>query len=63
MTTKTAPLNAIPLRNLDAPAPSADDVEDQLELDSIHDFATKLTQPGAHEALDSYVRWQIALRN
>lgn len=63
MTTKTAPLNAIPLRNLDAPAPSADDVEDQLELDSIHDFATKLVQPGAHEALDSYVRWQIALRN
>ena len=63
MTTKTAPLNAIPLRNLDAPAPSADDAEDQLELDSIHDFATKLVQPGAHEALDSYVRWQVALRN
>jgi hypothetical protein len=63
MTISTAPLNAIPLRNLDKPTASADDAEDQLELDSIHDFATKLVQPGAHEALDTYVRWQVALRS
>lgn len=54
----------IPLKNLDLrPAPPDDEGGEQLELDSIHDFATKLLQPGAHEALDQYVRWQVALRS
>ena len=52
----------IPLTDLDATAASAEDGAEQLELASIHDFATKLTQPGAKEALEHYVRWQVALR-
>jgi organic radical activating enzyme len=52
----------IPLQNLDA-APASSDSAEQLELDSIHDFATKLTQPGAKQALEHYVRWQVAQRS
>ena len=52
--------NNIPLTDVDAPA---QEPEDQLELASIHDFATKLVQPGAKEALEHYVRWQVAMRN
>lgn len=55
--------NDIKLTDLDATAASAEDGADQLELASIHDFATKLTQPGAKEALEHYVRWQVALRS
>ncbi len=33
-----------------------------LVLADIHDFASKLAQPGAIEALRSYVRWQVARR-
>jgi wyosine [tRNA(Phe)-imidazoG37] synthetase (radical SAM superfamily) len=54
--------NDIPLTDLNATAASAEDGAEQLELESIHDFATKLTQPGAKEALEHYVRWQVALR-
>ncbi len=56
--------DTIPLTDLDAAAagPAADGNE-QLELDSIHDFATKLTQPGARSALEHYVRWQVARRS
>ncbi len=50
----------IPLTDVDAPV---QEPEDQLELASIHDFATKLVQPGAKEALEHYVRWQVAMRN
>ena len=35
---------------------------EQLELDSIHDFASKLTLPGSREALEHYIRWQVAQR-
>ncbi len=52
----------IPVNDLDASAASAEDGAEQVELESIHDFATKLTQPGAKEALEHYVRWQVALR-
>ena len=56
----------IPVTNLDAPAAEQnDDVlneENSLLLDSIHDFANKLTQPGASDALRHYVRWQTAQR-
>jgi len=52
--------NNIPLTDVDAPV---QEPEDQLELASIHDFATKLVQPGAKEALEHYVRWQVAMRN
>ena len=51
----------IPLTDLDNQA-NAQDGAEQLELDSIHDFATKLLQPGAKEALEHYVRWQVAMR-
>ncbi len=54
--------NEIPVTNLDATAASAEDSAEQIELESIHNFAGKLTQPGAREALQSYVRWQVALR-
>jgi len=54
--------NDIPLTDLDATAATAADGAEQLELASIHDFATKLTQPGAKEALEQYVRWQVGLR-
>ena len=53
----------IPLTDLDANLASAEDSAEQLELDSIHDFATKLTLPGSREALEHYIRWQVALRN
>lgn len=52
----------IPLTDLDANSGSADEGGEQLELSSIHDFATKLTQPGAKDALEHYVRWQVAQR-
>lgn len=52
----------IPLTDLDATQASAEDGAEQLELDSIHNFATKLTLPGSREALEHYVRWQVALR-
>ncbi|MEH6587414.1 MAG: radical SAM protein [Halioglobus sp.] len=52
--------NNIPLTDVDAPV---QEPEDQLELASIHDFATKLVQPGAKEALEHYVHWQVAMRN
>ncbi len=35
----------------------------KLELADIHDFASKLTQPDALEALKQYVRWQVARRH
>ena len=54
--------NDIPVTDLDATAASAQDGAEQLELESIHDFATKLVQPGAKEALQDYVRWQVDLR-
>ena len=65
MTNATMPgaASTIPLRDLDATADMSEELGEQLELDSIHDFATKLLQPGAHDALESYVRWQIALRS
>ena len=53
--------DTIPLTDLDAPA--GEENAEQLELASIHDFATKLVQPGSKEALEHYVRWQVALRN
>lgn len=53
--------DTIPLTDLDNAA-AADDGGEQLELESIHDFASKLLQPGAREALEHYVRWQIAER-
>lgn len=49
----------IPLTDLDQ---TNDEAGEQLELESIHDFASKLTLPGAKEALDHYVRWQVAQR-
>ncbi|RLA52397.1 MAG: hypothetical protein DRR42_07645 [Gammaproteobacteria bacterium] len=55
--------NKISLIDLDGKPAVQEDSNDQLELSSIHDFATKLTQPGAKEALEDYVRWQIALRS
>ena len=54
--------NDIPLTDLNATGATAEDGAEQLELESIHDFATKLTQPGAKEALEHYVRWQVGLR-
>lgn len=53
--------DTIPLTDLDAPAP--EEPGEQLELASIHDFATKLVQPGSKEALEHYVRWQVAMRS
>ena len=50
----------IPLTDLDAPAAAPEEANEQLELESIHDFAHKLTLPGAKEALENYVRWQVA---
>lgn len=52
----------IPLTDLDQQA-SAEESAEQLELASIHDFGAKLAQPGSREALEHYVRWQVALRN
>lgn len=58
----------IPVTNLDgsgntvaATDPLAED--NSLLLDSIHDFANKLTQPGAVESLRHYVKWQTAQRH
>ena len=53
----------IPLTDLDAQAAAADEAGEQLELDSIHDFASKLTLPGSRQALEHYVRWQVAQRS
>lgn len=36
--------------------------EKQVELSPIHDFASKLKQPGIMERLQDYVRWQIKWR-
>ncbi|MFT6287796.1 MAG: wyosine [tRNA(Phe)-imidazoG37] synthetase (radical SAM superfamily), partial [Alcanivorax sp.] len=55
-------IDTIPLTDLNANQASAEDGSEQLELESIHDFATKLTLPGSREALEHYVRWQVALR-
>jgi pyruvate-formate lyase-activating enzyme len=52
----------IPLTDLDQQA-SATESAEQLELASIHDFGAKLVQPGSREALEHYVRWQVALRD
>ena len=52
--------NKIPSIDVDA---TLQEPEDQLELVGIHDFAKKLVQPGAQEALEHYVRWQVAMRN
>jgi wyosine [tRNA(Phe)-imidazoG37] synthetase (radical SAM superfamily) len=52
----------IRLTDLDAATAPAEPPGEQLELDSIHDFAHKLTLPGAREALQHYVRWQVARR-
>ncbi len=52
----------IPLTDVDGPTAAAEDSAEQLELASIHDFGAKLVQPGAREALEHYVRWQVALR-
>ena len=53
----------IPLTDVDAPAAAPDENAEQLELASIHDFGAKLAQPGSREALEHYVRWQVALRD
>ena len=53
----------IPLTDVDGPVAGAEDSSEQLELASIHDFGAKLVQPGAREALEHYVHWQVALRN
>jgi len=55
--------NTIPLKDVDAPATAPEESNEQLELASIHDFGAKLVQPGAREALEHYVRWQVALRD
>jgi organic radical activating enzyme len=55
--------DTIPLTDLDANVAAAAEAGEQLELESIHDFAHKLTLPGAKESLQHYVRWQIAQRN
>jgi wyosine [tRNA(Phe)-imidazoG37] synthetase (radical SAM superfamily) len=52
----------IPLTDLDAKA-TVEEAGEQLELESIHDFANKLTLPGSIDALQHYVRWQIAQRD
>jgi organic radical activating enzyme len=52
----------IPLTDVDAQAEAAQGNE-QLELESIHDFASKLTLPASREALEHYVRWQVAQRS
>ena len=54
--------DTIPLTDLGQQA-SAEDSAEQLELASIHDFGAKLAQPGSREALEHYVRWQVALRD
>ena len=51
--------DTIPLTDLDKVA-APDDGGEQLELESIHDFASKLLHPGAREALEHYGRWQVA---
>jgi wyosine [tRNA(Phe)-imidazoG37] synthetase (radical SAM superfamily) len=53
--------DTIPLTDLDQQA-SAEESAGQLELASIHDFGAKLAQPGSREALEHYIRWQVALR-
>ncbi len=52
----------IPLTDLNASVAQPGEDNEQLELSSIHDFATKLTQPGAKNALEHYVRWQVEQR-
>ena len=54
--------DTIPLTDLDQQA-SPEESAEQLELASIHDFGAKLVQPGSREALEHYVRWQVAMRN
>ncbi|MFT6368430.1 MAG: hypothetical protein ACJARI_003894, partial [Bacteroidia bacterium] len=54
--------NIIPLTDLNATPLEQDEGGEQLELSSIHDFATKLTQPGAKNALEHYVNWQVEQR-
>ncbi len=67
-TPREALADKIPLTNLDRPSAPAELAADEdqasasMTLDSIHDFATKLTQPGAREALERYVEWQVAQR-
>ena len=41
---------------------SATGKEKQVELSPIHDFASKLRQPGILERLQDYVRWQVEWR-
>ena len=53
--------DTIPLTDLDQQA-SPEESAEQLELASIHDFGAKLVQPGSREALEHYVRWQVAMR-
>ncbi len=59
--------NKIPLTDLNPAVgnTSSDPLQDnaQMALDSIHDFASKLAQPGARTALERYVAWQVAQRN
>jgi wyosine [tRNA(Phe)-imidazoG37] synthetase (radical SAM superfamily) len=54
--------NQIPLTEINAAEADISESAEQMELDGIHDFASKLNQPGAREALEHYVRWQIASR-
>ncbi len=54
--------NKIPLTDLNATPVEQDESGEQLELSSIHDFATKLTQPEAKDALEHYVNWQVDQR-
>lgn len=53
----------IPLTDVDAPVAAPADSNEQLELASIHDFGAKLVQPGTRDALEHYVRWQVAMRS
>ena len=58
----------IPLTDIQAPSDPANTVplnddDGQLDLASIHDFASKLAQPDAKAALEKYVHWQVALRS
>lgn len=58
----------IPVTNLDGSGDTGASLDplsedNSLLLDSIHDFANKLTQPGAVESLRHYVAWQVAQRN
>ncbi|MEM9622362.1 MAG: radical SAM protein [Pseudomonadota bacterium] len=58
--------NKIPITDLNAPVAQSQPPEEgngHLALDIIHDFGSKLAQPGAIDALRQYVNWQIAQRN